>query len=175
MLTKNFKSLMRGMLTGSASLTTTSGGSNTAGIYGEYYRYSSKPLSAFMSGKCQNVTTYGVFFGTDSTPATESDYTLGAPITSGLSITSPSNYALSENADTGEVTYSAIFTVTNNSGADINIYEIGWVCTHTQGSNSQTFCSLLDRTVLNEPIILPAGATKFITYEVTFRWELILE
>lgn len=176
MLTKNFKALMRSLLGYGSYGTTTTGSSNYPGPYGSYYgSYVTGPFSALKSGRCSSVNSYGVYFGTDSTPATENDYTLGAPITSGLSITNPTNYARSEDAAAGTVTYSVIFTVTNTSGEDINIYEIGWVTDHTQGNNSNTFYMLLDRTVLDEPINLPAGATKFITYELTFRWELIAE
>ena len=137
--------------------------------------YVGRPLGRFGTAYCKNPQTYGVYFGTDPTPATENDYRLGAPVTSGLSITNPSSVARIENVDAGTVKYSALFTVTNTSEAEIAIYEIGWYTDHTNGSNSNLFYLMLDRTVLDEPIIIPAGSTKYIHYELTFRWSLILE
>ena len=177
MLTSNFKKLMRALLSGDIyGFKDIAGESRSVNPYGSYYTdYLGIPMYRFKTAYCKTSPTYGVYFGTDPTAATESDYKLGAAITSGLSITNPSSFARSENVDAGTVTYSALFTVTNTSKAEIAIHEIGWYTDHTSGSNSELFYIMLDRTVLDEPITIQPGETKYITYELTFRWALILE
>ena len=177
MLTNNFKKLMRALLSGTVYDTKDIDGSiKQINPYGGYYmNYVSNPMSRFRTAYCKATPTYGVYFGSDPTPATENDYKLGSMITSGLSIVNPSNVARSENADLGTVTNSAVYTVTNTSENEINIYEIGWYTDHTSGSSSGLHYLMLDRTVLDEPITIAPGEVEYIVYDLTFRWALILD
>jgi hypothetical protein len=111
----------------------------------------------------------GVYFGTGSTPASLADYCLESPIESGLTITNPSQYTFNDNGE-GQWTYSAEYMVTNTSGAEINIYEIGIVTQISSPSKSGTdehHPVLMERTVLASPITIPAGGVKLINVTVT--------
>lgn len=151
------------------------GASKSVNPGGQYFDQYTKMPGYWLRSAYANGSNSGVAFGTDPTPAARTDYKLGAEIKSGLSIVNPSNFLRKENADNDTVTYSATYSVTNTSADEINIYEIGVKCNTTTGSNSTEFFLLMDRTVLEEPINIKPGETKVITYELTFRWSLILE
>ena len=118
----------------------------------------------------------GVFFGTGSTPATKNDYTLESPITSGLTINAPNVISYSNDAH-GKYSLSVSFAITNTSGAEINIWEVGLVSELGGNANGATnyFPVLFDRTVLSEPITIPAGGVKLVTYKLTFNQTLNVE
>lgn len=115
----------------------------------------------------------GVYFGTGSTPATKDDYKLEAPLTSGLTITNPSSVSLTNSGSTYIATAS--FILTNSTEAEINIREVGLftpVCNgvrSTPNSSGVYNILLMERTVLTEPITIPAGGSKLVTYKLTFN------
>lgn len=122
----------------------------------------------------------GVYFGSGYTPAQKSDYKLESQITSGLSITNSN--VLTEHEKDGQYTLSASYAVKNTSDAEINISEIGLfsaVCTSTSDriytSTDTRYPILVERTVLTEPITIPAGKTKIVTYKITFNQTLNVE
>ena len=144
----------------------------SASIWAQYSQYGDFGRS-LPRAKCttlpKNTTSSnddcGVFFGTGATPATPDDYTLESPITSGLSITNPGNFTF-EDDGAGKWTFWASYVVTNKSGAEINIREIGIVT--LPGSAGSTFHPvLMERTVLTQPITIPSGGMKMITVTVT--------
>ena len=112
----------------------------------------------------------GVYFGTGSTPANKSDYTLETPITSGLTITKGTPF-LSQN--NGIYTYQAAHALANNTEAEINIYEIGLFLPIDSGNGSTSALMwhnvLMERTVLIEPITIAPGEAKLVTYKITFN------
>lgn len=108
--------------------------------------------------------SFGVYFGTGTTPATLADIKMGSPIESGLTITNPTRYVFSDNG-TGKWTYSASYVLTNTTAEDLHIYEIGIVT--PIGANSQYFPTLMEHTVLTEPITVPAGGAKLVTLTLT--------
>lgn len=129
-------------------------------------------------GRCQELpavagnataTGYGIYFGTGSTPATKDDYRLENPITSGLTITNPSSISEKNEAD-GIYSVEASFIVNNTSGAEVNIWELG-VFTPVGKASTTSGCwaALMDRVVLDSPVIIPNGGTKMITYKLTFN------
>ena len=136
-------------------------------------------------GRCQAIvgseSTYphnssndaGVYFGTGSTPATVNDYRLESPITSGLSITNPKDLAIKNEGNT--YTLSSSMIVTNTTDSDINIYEMGVFTPVMQAYDKAPTTSqsihyvLMERTVLSEPITVPAGESKLVTYKITFN------
>ena len=59
---------------------------------------------------------------------------------------------------------SAVLTITNNNATDITIGEVGIVY---QGSNT---AALLERTVLDSPITIPAGGVSQITYTIRMNY-----
>ena len=116
----------------------------------------------------------GVYFGSGSTPATKDDYRLESPITSGLSITNPKSLYWVD-VGNGKYIVSSPFIVTNITDSDIFISEIGVFtpvsAVYDKGSNSSqtlNYC-LMERTVLSEPITIPAGESKLVTYKLTFN------
>lgn len=115
----------------------------------------------------------GVYFGTGSTPATKADYTLESPLTSGLSITSPSAATESTNGD-GVYVFSAPFVVKNTTENEINIWEIG-IFTPIQRYTMEYYLALMERTVLTEPITIQPGGSKLVTYKITFNQTLNVE
>lgn len=132
-------------------------------------------------GKCTSLpTTYsstagsaggGVYFGTGSTPATWNDYTLESPITSGLTISSGGRLP----EQSGDAySYLVTYTLYNTTDADINIYEVG-LFSPVSYSDSKHYLALMERTVLTEPITIPAGESKLVTYKITFNQTLNVE
>jgi hypothetical protein len=106
----------------------------------------------------------GVFFGTGKTPATAEDYTLESPITSGVSVTNPQGIAVKDN---GEVmSLYATYALKNVTATDIEISEIG-VVSHLQQNHV-----LMERTVLDEPVVIPAGGSKAITYRYDVHYNM---
>ena len=96
----------------------------------------------------------GVLFGTGTTPPTYTDNKLsGSPIR-GLTVS----------AEVTKENYSneivALYTITNNTGNDVTIGEVGLCYTW----------ALLDRTVLENPVTIPAGSIGQITYTITFNY-----
>ena len=109
----------------------------------------------------------GVLFGAGTAPATVQDYKLDAPITTGLSIIFPNNltYAKGNSFEDVAVTYG----VTNTSSSEITISEIGLVATiYISGNLYESI--LVDRTVLDTPVTIPAGESKQIAYTIRFNY-----
>ena len=110
-------------------------------------------------------TNYGFCLGRGSTPATKEDYKLEDMITAGLSRAA---YSTATNWYDGgfEVIWS--YTMTNTSAADIEICEIGKVGQHYSGSTA--YYVLVDRTVLDTPITIPAGETKVLSHSIRINY-----
>lgn len=109
--------------------------------------------------------TWGYCLGRGSTPATKEDYKLEDMITSGLSQIA-SSFA-NQWDDTGvENVWS--YTLKNTSDADIEIFEIGKIGSHSAGRTE--LYTLIDRTVLDTPIIIPAGETKVLSYTIRINY-----
>lgn len=114
----------------------------------------------------------GQAFGTGDTPASEDDYTLESVITSGLSASAPSvttEYDSENNCYFRRMTY----TINNTSDADITIKEVGTyrgiAYASTLGATgSSTKLLLVDRTVLDTPLTIPAGEAGVLRYDFVF-------
>lgn len=119
----------------------------------------------------------GVYFGTGNTPASKADYKLESPIESGLAITNCGVTSLPEGD--GKYTVAASFVLANTSELELNIYEIGLfgMCAYSTYSNYTHYGSavLFDRVVLAEPITVPVGGSKLVTYKITFNQTLQME
>jgi hypothetical protein len=109
---------------------------------------------------------YGVYFGSGSTPATREDYKLESPIESGLSITNPSSLVWLE-TDGGNCSAVADFVLRNTSGAKIVVREVGFVSALIRQNDGDFYPCLFERTVLDNPVTIPAGEAKLIEYKVT--------
>lgn len=116
----------------------------------------------------------GVYFGAGTTPATKEDYKLEKLITTGLSITSGTSVAWTDDGN-GKHTAAADFIIRNTSSEEISISEIGIftpVGTETDKKPDdyvKPYYVLMERTVLTEPITIAPGEPKVVTYKITFN------
>ncbi len=112
-----------------------------------------------------SVSDRGVCFGTGTTPPTADDYCLEKPITSGLIVTTPS--AVTYNSTDEYMEYIATFGVTATN--TVTITEIGLRFAPYWNTNDKCY-AMVDRTVLENPIEIPAGQAKQITYTIRFNY-----
>lgn len=181
MITKNFKNLSRLLLIGDGPDSET--GSVRPGLLrvvatdgGLYYlRHNATENSGDFAQYTNDAVGQGITFGSGTTLPTENDYKLEAPITSGISVTRD----VYKTTVTSEKISSEIhFSVTNVSGSQITISEIGLkkvvpvalvpnnTGTTVNGSNDAAINAniLLDRTVLNEPVTISVSDTVELKY-----------
>ena len=184
MFTNNMIKFMDGYFCGRGkyyfNMVNVSGTSQYTDVQYAYYGF---PLQWLTSAYCRELVvdanSYdslypGIYFGSGNTPATKADYKLESPITSGLSIVTPSSAVLQSDGD-GKYIYSASFIVTNTSADEIIICEIGLFTPGAGQSASTLYLTLMERTVLSEPIIIAPGERKVVTYEITFNQTLNVE
>lgn len=128
---------------------------------------SMSPASLMNYPVCNSVAGGGLYFGSGVTPATKQDYALESVITSGLTFPSQGISVIGKEADEQ---YAVIVThsVRNISESAITIGEVG-LFGSGYASASSHYYFLLERTVLSEPITIPAGGTKLVTYKITFN------
>lgn len=175
MLTKNFFRILDGYIrrTGAKSYT-------VAGLV-NYNGSISSDLSVGASTKPQEIlgalgtpradtyygTAGGVYFGTGTTPAKPDDFRMESPITdsSVLHVDAPGETGVYRSFDGDCYRISASYDVTNTTDHDLAISELGLF-----GAYSSTQAYLYDHTVLDEPIIIPAGATMPINYAFEFLY-----
>ena len=105
-----------------------------------------------------------IVLGSGTTEPTPEDYRLESKITTNLSCDS-----VSVSRNTTVKTYTATFS---NSGiSDITVTEIGYVSRiiYTYRNRNYIYDDfLMDRTVLETPITIPAGESRTVTYELSF-------
>jgi hypothetical protein len=175
MITKNFKTRIATLLQMStSSSTSTYKGLLSVKDIGGTTRY----ICCYYSGSFPNSVSYPVTFnpnaagiqvGTGSTAATEDDYKLESPITSGMSASIPTITIDLDSSGNPYIEY--LFTLTNNTSSDIVVREIGYVQTlrapDTQGGSSgYDRYFLFDRTVLDTPVTVPANDSAAIKYRL---------
>lgn len=113
----------------------------------------------------------GTWYGTGRTPATLDDVKLEAPITDGsISITCGTNLALLKTESSDHYRFSATHQITNNTAQEIALSEIG--CFGIMSASTSAKACLLDRTVLETPIVIPAKETVSVEYVIKFPYEL---
>lgn len=169
MLTKNFKNMMAMVLpsvSGGPGLLPVKDIGGTVRYFGTIQDSSSFPYTR-TNAYTATATAVGWTFGGGTTPATDDDYALESPITSGLSCSSAS--ALRKLDSNGYPYVTFAMTVTNSSNADITISEIGYkqnmYCTTAlEGTSYGRYVFLIDRTVLTTPITIPAGQYAVVEY-----------
>lgn len=185
MFTDNYKNYRKAMFFNDKTLTFKAYGGSTYKLLPQYNFYGD--IGAVIKyGQCRSFSsgsgTYnggttsaygaysGVWFGSGSTPPAESDYALGYPITSGLSITNSTPTTM-DNGN-GEYVVQSSYILTNTSAEDITINEIG-LFGELVWKDNNNYCYetpvLFERTVLAEPITIPSGEAKLVTYKLTFN------
>lgn len=111
----------------------------------------------------------GVVFGTGSSVAPD-DYTISGDVISGISY----NTAISYFNDGAKAEKTVVYTITNNNETDITISEIGYFEKVPAGKNSSaTTYSLIEHTVLDSPVTIPAGGVGQITYTIRMNFPTV--
>lgn len=170
MVTRNFKNFLAGIL-----------GSSGTNYYGTlpikgcdgttYYMcngYRQYPYSSTVT-LALAATTAGFVLGSGTTPATENDYKIETPITSGISCT-PTRANGADNNGNPYVEWTLV--VTNTGSTDITVTEIAYnqtlqVVTAAGGTSAQNKVVCLDHTLLDSPVTIAAGSQSTIKYRLT--------
>lgn len=114
-------------------------------------------LKSAMATVCLNTYGTGVVFGTGRTAEALADYKL-----SGTQITTLSGAGQVKSSLSGDIlTLTSVLTVTNISSSEITIGEVGLQINYTGN-----WSFMLDRTLLEEAITVPAGGVAQITYTI---------
>lgn len=168
MLTKNFyRGLSVGVAPAGASCTGVDySGSiktmyNAGGNYDYIHRFGS--CSSFVKSGASE----GVAFGTGDTAPTLDDYTLsGSFIT-----TANASYTRIANFYDEGMTLTRTYTITNTGSADITIKEVAQFARIVSSSSTSSWCYyMVDRTLLDEPVTIPAGGVGQVTYTITMDY-----
>ena len=126
--------------------------------------------------KTGTTASYGFCFGSGNTPPTLNDHTLSGDFID------PSTYQVTtsvtvntENEFATEL--EATYSVTNISSNDIIIGEVG-LCCYVKGrktsSGSDTVCPfMVERTVLDTPVTIPAGGIGQVTYTIRMNYPTV--
>ena len=166
MLTKNFYAYIRGSFSEkntAATFTLTDGSKSTVAPSSDY------PPFKVMNNWAKSITGNGVSFGTGTTPATASDYFLESILGDNkIKVSTPSSISFSR-YDTYEE-YTVTFGVTNKTADAITISEMGLTAMPYSPNSGGNYYALVDRTVLDAPITIPAGQSKQITYTIRFNY-----
>lgn len=111
-----------------------------------------------------------VSFGSGTTEPTEEDYTLEAPLTSGVTFT-PGTLQKSL-TDEQDVMYNT-FMITNTGTEDITVSEVG-IFAKAAGSDTKStdYYTLLERTVF-DPVTIPAGESVTVKYEIVVNYPTV--
>ena len=166
MLTKNFYAHIRADFsenTTAATFTKTDGSTSTVVLSSDY------PPFKVMNSWAKSASSTGVSFGTGTTPATASDYFLESFLDDNkINVSTPSSISFSR-YDTYEE-YTVTFGVTNKTADAITISEMGLTAMPYSPYSGGNYYALVDRTVLDAPVTIPAGQSKQITYTIRFNY-----
>jgi hypothetical protein len=102
----------------------------------------------------------GVYFGDGDTPPTVDDYTLSGNVLT----TGSATVKVTKNFDNDGITITGLYTITNTGDTDFTIREVGLFL--NQGYNRY----LMERTVLDTPVTIPAGGIGQVTYTIRFNY-----
>ena len=113
-------------------------------------------------------TATGVYFGSGTTLPTKDDYTLEAPIITGLIATGLQQNAIVSYDGNGKATAEGSYILKNTSEETITVNEIGYFANgHSNGTSS--YLILHERSVLDTPCVIEPGEAKMITYRIIFN------
>lgn len=165
MLTKNWYTLFksqRARIVIPNAVTSISGKVRNAGYYTSLQDY---VALCNQSNAVQISTSYpkGICVGSGVTPPTADDYKLESMITSDFSS------VIATTLDANNDTVWTI-TITNTSSEDMTIGEVGYANFGYYGAGTSSDYFLFDRTVLDEPLIIPAGGIGQVTYTIRMNY-----
>lgn len=179
MLTKNYYSAFRNMLDAYTSLTSDvrvplttylgyAGNSGTS--YGSMDEWAGLQRSGTVlqsaitnSNTSSNPQLNGVIFGDGTGTVSSDDYKLFGSVVTGFSYSATQEVVRTDN----ECVKKHIYTITNGTSEDVTISEIGYIAQYYSGGCYHN--ALLDHTLLEEPVTIPAGGVGQVTYTITFN------
>ena len=163
MLTKNFYALMRtGLGKVNSAIVSENGEQKTVRYDGDWWHGVFNNMNNYNS----TTSSQNVEFGIGTTPATVNDYKLESEITTGISVAYPSSVT-TEQTDS-YILWTVTFGVT--ASVEVTISEIGLKSRANTSDGGASNTVLVDRTILDEPITIPAGQSKQITYTIRFNY-----
>ena len=115
------------------------------------------------------ITSSGVVLGTGNTPATLDDYKLAGEIITTFTYTAS---ATSQETDKG-YECTATYSITNNGTASFTISEIALMGTYYTNDSTGNGSFLVDRTVLDTPVTIPAGGIGQVTYTIRMNYPTV--
>lgn len=127
-------------------------------------------VSYLESGYCHSQEfVRGVVFGSGSAAPAAEDFKLSGEIIAGLS-TSNVTYVFDYAADETGGSITCVYTISNTTGADITIGEVGLVMNYggrvVSTSSTHYAPVLVERSVLADPITIPADGVGQVTYTI---------
>lgn len=140
-----------------------------------YRSYNNRDYFNFNISNMSNVDTNfsymgycGFLFGDGTNPPSADDYKLaGADITLNLEkLSAEKTCGYNSETKKSYITYN--FIMKNTSSADVTIREIGYYACYD--GNAENLRVLLDRTLLDTPITIPAGSIGQVVYTINFNY-----
>lgn len=174
MFTKWFKNCIKGMIACAGGGFTldlpVKNVSNTTYYFGNMNTYPGSVTATFAT----TATNSGIHVGTGNTAATENDYALESPITSGMSGVVTVNKFIDASTNNPCVTYNMVLT--NTTSSDVVVKEVGFyqqvALGASAGATSTTNRTILvDRTVLDTPVTVPANGNAAIYYTLKTSYD----
>lgn len=172
MILNNFKRALAGAM---SYTTGVPGGLDAGGYERSFYNATAETSSLFLNFNKMLSTTnssngYGsVFFGDGDTPPTANDYKLsGYTFTSSDITVTPT---VTTTVDDECVTTTGVYNITNITDKEITIREVCARARCLQGASSSNYQQfMLERTVLDSPVTIPAGGIGQVTYTIRFKY-----
>lgn len=134
----------------------------------KYYPYHTNvSIQAALNSVKTNLATHtsGVLFGTGDTPASLDDYKLAGDVIQNIAASIHRTYSYSE----AQPNLKALYTITNNNEAAITIKEVALNIQFDYNSNGSSTGCVIDRTVLDTPVTIPAGGVGQVEYTITIN------
>ena len=167
MLTKNWYNGLMAVLTGKTynlvTYNNSTGYTVDASIGTSWLKFNSGKSTQYpYIGYVTKLTDVGgVIFGKGTTQPTINDYKLSGSI---VNVSASSNVALE--ATDNEFILKSTHVIHNTSDSEITISEVGLIASLGSYNNSDYKC-LLEHTLLDTPVTIPAGDVGKITYTIT--------
>ena len=150
---------------------TASSGTKYALGYANKFTSSSSGDAIFSSSVLQSsyTTNSGIIFGTGDTPPTFNDYKLSGDIIKGLT----AQTVIESNTTSNGCYRKFIITIQNTTSEAKTIREVGYVrrAPALKSSGDTTIIyPLVERTVLDNPVTIPANGFGQVEYTITFNY-----
>lgn len=127
------------------------------------YAFSSFELSPSSPTIALTKTGDGVLFGTGDTPASLGDYKLAGDVIANIAVLINRTYSQAQQS------LKAVYTITNDNSEEITIKEVALNVSVPHNSDNYKNEYIIDRTVLDTPVTIPAGGVGQVEYTITFN------